>query len=118
MDDKSIRVAVISAVATLSLITIYNQIVKRITINKLKKEKFINWETEILLESAKDLDPAQEELIKEQLSRNYLFLGDEGMTKVRSSFVIIVGLGGKKHFHLTSQRSWKPCCFNAGQKRR
>jgi tRNA A37 threonylcarbamoyladenosine dehydratase len=35
-----------------------------------------------------------DELILEQLARNRVFLGDAGLSKLRSSFVIVVGLGG------------------------
>jgi tRNA A37 threonylcarbamoyladenosine dehydratase len=35
-----------------------------------------------------------ESLIREQLSRNYSFLGDEAMSKVRDAFVVVVGAGG------------------------
>ncbi|KAG0256627.1 hypothetical protein BG011_004414 [Mortierella polycephala] len=35
-----------------------------------------------------------EELIREQLSRNITFLGEEGVEKLRNSFVVIVGAGG------------------------
>ncbi|KAJ3154565.1 hypothetical protein HK101_001607 [Irineochytrium annulatum] len=35
-----------------------------------------------------------EELIREQLARNYAFLGEDGMERLRGSFVIVVGLGG------------------------
>lgn len=35
-----------------------------------------------------------ESLIREQLSRNYSFLGEESMQKLRNSFVIVVGAGG------------------------
>ncbi|CAG8591444.1 6276_t:CDS:2 [Funneliformis mosseae] len=35
-----------------------------------------------------------ESLIKEQLARNIAFLGEEGVKKLRKSFVIIVGAGG------------------------
>lgn len=35
-----------------------------------------------------------ESLIREQLSRNYSFLGEESMQKLRDSFVIVVGAGG------------------------
>ncbi|CCH41718.1 putative membrane protein [Wickerhamomyces ciferrii] len=35
-----------------------------------------------------------EELIKEQLARNYAFLGEEGMAKIREEFVVVVGAGG------------------------
>ena len=34
------------------------------------------------------------DLIKEQLARNYAFLTEEGMSRLRSAFVIIVGCGG------------------------
>ena len=35
-----------------------------------------------------------EELIKEQLARNYAFFGEESMTKIRQASVVIVGCGG------------------------
>ncbi|WFD20547.1 hypothetical protein MCAP1_002794 [Malassezia caprae] len=35
-----------------------------------------------------------ESLVREQLSRNYAFFGEEGMQHVRESFVIVVGAGG------------------------
>ena len=35
-----------------------------------------------------------EELIREQLARNYAFFGDEAMAKVRGGTVVIVGCGG------------------------
>ena len=35
-----------------------------------------------------------EELIREQLARNYAFFGDEGMERIRRSTVVIVGCGG------------------------
>ncbi|KAK6540819.1 hypothetical protein TWF694_008207 [Orbilia ellipsospora] len=38
--------------------------------------------------------PIPEELILEQLSRNHSFLGTKGLRTIRSSFVIVVGLGG------------------------
>lgn len=38
--------------------------------------------------------PFDEELIQEQLARNIAFLGEEGVEKLRKSFVIIVGAGG------------------------
>ncbi|EPY50812.1 moeb/ThiF domain-containing protein [Schizosaccharomyces cryophilus OY26] len=38
--------------------------------------------------------PYDEELIREQLARNYAFFGEEGMANVRNAFVIVVGCGG------------------------
>ncbi|KAI8349770.1 hypothetical protein B0O80DRAFT_389719 [Mortierella sp. GBAus27b] len=38
--------------------------------------------------------PFDEELIQEQLARNIAFLGEEGVQKLRQSFVVIVGAGG------------------------
>lgn len=43
------------------------------------------------------LDPGityDEELIKEQLARNYAFFGEESMAKIRQASVVIVGCGG------------------------
>lgn len=33
-------------------------------------------------------------LVREQLSRNYSFLGEDSMTKIRDSYVVVVGCGG------------------------
>lgn len=38
--------------------------------------------------------PYDEDLIREQLARNYAFFGDEGMAKIRSGTVVVVGCGG------------------------
>ena len=35
-----------------------------------------------------------EELIREQLARNYAFFGEDGMAKIRSGRVVVVGCGG------------------------
>lgn len=35
-----------------------------------------------------------EELIREQLARNYAFFGEEGMAKIRQGTVVVVGCGG------------------------
>lgn len=35
-----------------------------------------------------------EDLLREQLARNYAFLGEEGMSKLRGSYVVVVGAGG------------------------
>jgi tRNA threonylcarbamoyladenosine dehydratase len=38
--------------------------------------------------------PFNEELIREQLARNYAFFGEEGMRRIRGGSVVIVGCGG------------------------
>lgn len=35
-----------------------------------------------------------EDLVREQLARNYAFFGEEGMAKIRGSNVVVVGCGG------------------------
>jgi tRNA A37 threonylcarbamoyladenosine dehydratase len=35
-----------------------------------------------------------QDLLREQLSRNFSFIGEEGMQKLRSAFVVVVGAGG------------------------
>ncbi|KAJ7690247.1 ubiquitin-protein ligase molybdopterin-converting factor [Mycena rosella] len=45
--------------------------------------------------SAPNASPSyDEDLIQEQLARNYAFFGDEAMAKIRSKTVVIVGCGG------------------------
>ena len=52
--------------------------------------------------TSNDIDPPEvdhgigydEELIREQLARNYAFFGEEGMRKLRGGTVVIVGCGG------------------------
>lgn len=41
-----------------------------------------------------DVMKYDENLIKEQLARNYAFFGEEGMSKIRGSNVVVVGCGG------------------------
>ncbi|KAG7712308.1 hypothetical protein KL950_000179 [Ogataea haglerorum] len=45
-------------------------------------------------EVASTISDFSEELIREQLARNYAFLGEDGMRKVREQFVVVVGAGG------------------------
>jgi hypothetical protein len=39
-------------------------------------------------------DELAAELIREQLSRNYSFFGEEAMSSIQSAFIIVVGCGG------------------------
>lgn len=45
-------------------------------------------------QSVQSGDVYDEELIREQLARNYTFFGEEGMKKIRGSTVVVVGCGG------------------------
>lgn len=44
--------------------------------------------------SSKSKKPTSEVIILESLARNYAFFGPQSMSKIRGSFVVIVGLGG------------------------
>lgn len=46
------------------------------------------------LEKSETKKPHSEELIREQLARNYAFLTEEGMEKVRNQRIVVVGAGG------------------------
>lgn len=35
-----------------------------------------------------------DELVREQLARNYAFFGEEGMASIRGASVVVVGCGG------------------------
>jgi tRNA A37 threonylcarbamoyladenosine dehydratase len=55
--------------------------------------------------------PYDEELIREQLARNYAFFGDESMQRIRGGRVVIVGCGGVGSFvAMMLARSWVPVC--------
>lgn len=101
-----IGTAVVASLATATLLTTYN--------NYNKKKRRLHLEEDIkqsLLASDVSASPdpprafasgtrSQEEyeydesLIREQLARNYAFYGEDGMTRIRGSYVVIVGAGG------------------------
>ncbi|CAG8555005.1 11962_t:CDS:2 [Acaulospora morrowiae] len=65
----------------------------------LKKEPLSNAKTRGIQDSrtsnnTADVKQFDETLIREQLARNIAFLGEEGVNKLRKSFIIIVGAGG------------------------
>ncbi|KEZ39271.1 Uncharacterized protein C1A6.10 [Scedosporium apiospermum] len=69
---------------------------RRIIKNRTANHKFVDKEdlrNEALARRAQQGD-FDEELILEQLARNRVFLGDDGLAKLRDAFVIVVGLGG------------------------
>lgn len=53
-----------------------------------------------------------EDLVKEQLARNYSFFGDEGMARVRAGSVVVVGCGGVGSWvAVMLVRSYVPWCI-------
>lgn len=68
--------------------------------NELKRQSSLHLKPSLSAASSSlravtaDSPAYDESLIREQLSRNYSFLGDEAMSKVRDAFVIVVGAGG------------------------
>ncbi|KAJ3041875.1 hypothetical protein HDV00_008579 [Rhizophlyctis rosea] len=107
-DDPRLRLFLVAAGASLlTATTIFTvqHFDKRSKVKKIKAE--LSQSLHNTLSHMEDLPPAyhsatpvpravatDESLIREQLSRNYAFLGEEGVAKVRKSFVIVVGLGG------------------------
>ncbi|WWD18741.1 hypothetical protein CI109_103195 [Kwoniella shandongensis] len=104
-----------TSIATTSLILSYQALRREHKTEKLKKqvgEDVEEWERsradsgmgspderiEQLVAGKKEKEwrkgEFDESLIREQLTRNYNFLGEESMAKVRSSYVAVVGCGG------------------------
>ncbi|KAI9012854.1 hypothetical protein BC832DRAFT_267153 [Gaertneriomyces semiglobifer] len=89
--------AIAASVATASAIVVSQHLFKRRRIKKIKSEIALSFHSPI---PSPDEElrlagiPFDESLIREQLSRNYAFLGEERMQKVRSAFVVVVGVGG------------------------
>ena len=55
-----------------------------------------------------------EDLVREQLARNYVFFGDEGMEKIRKGKVVVVGCGGVGSWAAVMLvRSYVPHSFSA-----
>ncbi|ORY62739.1 hypothetical protein BCR35DRAFT_308979 [Leucosporidium creatinivorum] len=44
--------------------------------------------------SSRPKKPTSPVIIRESLARNYVFFGEQGMSKIRQAFVVIIGLGG------------------------
>ncbi|KAJ3060293.1 hypothetical protein HDU99_005984, partial [Rhizoclosmatium hyalinum] len=97
IDWNFITAAAIGAASAIAVLSVSQALSKKSQVRKLKDE-FRGLSHFPPLEPPKPKEvkssDVPEELIREQLSRNYSFLGEEGMKSVRSSFVIIVGLGG------------------------
>ena len=96
------KVAIFTFFATIALVSVYENIKKSFEISRVKKESHIDWDsfqvTPSMIDTHKPAEKYQsaeyQELVREQLSRNALFLGPEGLEKVRGAFVVVVGLGG------------------------
>ncbi|KAJ3327654.1 hypothetical protein HDU76_011378 [Blyttiomyces sp. JEL0837] len=97
IDNDSSRIAVAAlagATVAVSLLKLYETWTKTKRIQALKKEASREISSGSFQRSKAPGVRPPEELIREQLTRNYSFLGEEPMEKVRKSFVIVVGVGG------------------------
>ncbi|XBW36768.1 hypothetical protein QEN19_002345 [Hanseniaspora menglaensis] len=61
---------------------------------KSKDDLELEKELALIKKSQKSSQGYSEELFQEQLARNYAFLGEEGMTKIKETSVIVCGVGG------------------------
>jgi len=88
-NNSLITASVISSVCTASTIFIIQYLLKRKELQKLKRE----FSNAVAFKSNRKSE-LNEDFIRETLSRNYSFFGEEKMNKIRKSFVIVVGVGG------------------------
>ena len=95
--------ALAASLATACLLHAYNLHTKRVRRKELNEEikrSIAAHNNEIQQTPSLEhprLDPGinyDEELIQEQLARNYAFFGEESMAKIRQASVVIVGCGG------------------------
>ncbi|KAF8065053.1 hypothetical protein FPV67DRAFT_1562911 [Lyophyllum atratum] len=102
-----IATAVSASVATAGLLSAYSAYSRRERRKQLSEEvrRSLSTQKTNLDVNSRPPSPAlnpqeefagdyDEELIKEQLARNYAFFGDQGMAKIRGGTVVIVGCGG------------------------
>lgn len=98
--------AIAGSAATFGLLTAYNQYTRQKKRHELGQEvlRSLASESKPPLETSVSQPRVQpvpnggfeydEELIREQLARNYAFFGEEGMSKIRKGTVVVVGCGG------------------------
>ena len=105
------KVAIFTFLSTVAAFSIYQSISKSFEVQRFKKEaSVVDWDsfekTKTTATTKQTISPSNakantkyqsaeyQELVQEQLSRNALFLGQDGLKRVRSAFVVVVGLGG------------------------
>jgi hypothetical protein len=103
---------ILKVFAGLAAAALIHTILRRRAVKRIKDEITSSLSTQQILllddkeDSKESLKGEQELLVREQLSRNYAFLGDAKQEIVCGSFVVIVGLGGvgshAVRFHLNS----------------
>ncbi|KAJ3023501.1 UNVERIFIED_CONTAM: hypothetical protein HDU68_008570 [Siphonaria sp. JEL0065] len=96
---KLAAAAALGFVSAVAVVSVSQSVSKKNKVRKIKDEfRSLSHFPPINQLPASDLKQVKpvvpEELIREQLSRNYSFLGEDGMKSVRGAFVIVVGLGG------------------------
>jgi hypothetical protein len=99
-----IATAVAASLATAGLLTAYTSYTRRERRKNLNEDILrsialsneTKGNTPTPLGAVQDSDDLKydEDLIKEQLARNYAFFGEEGMSKIRGGNVVVVGCGG------------------------
>ena len=96
MVHSNAAIALASSAFTAFVIFVYQRLDKQSRLNKLRKEFTSD---EYLIQSIKNstnqlpqLD--NDELLREQLTRNESFFGTDNLDRIKKSFVIVVGLGG------------------------
>ncbi|KAL0571258.1 hypothetical protein V5O48_010706 [Marasmius crinis-equi] len=115
--SQLVATAVAASCATFGLVTAYNTYTRRHRRRDLNEEvirsinaRGSNFGGQYLTKSQDDQEsatmaeslgssvtlglPYDEELIREQLARNYAFFGEEGMQNIRGKSVVVVGCGG------------------------
>ncbi|KAK7042380.1 ubiquitin-protein ligase molybdopterin-converting factor [Favolaschia claudopus] len=106
-----VATAIAAAAATAAFISVYNSLSKRSrrrdlnqdVLRSLSKSSQAPFNDNLLFDETKSQTgaptpnpglPYDEDLIREQLARNYAFFGDEAMDKIRNGTVVVVGCGG------------------------
>jgi tRNA threonylcarbamoyladenosine dehydratase len=101
-----IATAVAASLATATVLSVYTSYSRRERRKNLNEEIFrsiaLSEETKSNVPTPPSGDVVRdgddlkydEDLIKEQLARNYAFFSEEGMSKIRGGTVVVVGCGG------------------------
>lgn len=86
VNNRDLKLILATGLATSALLVVLNDLINR--------KNRSNTQSRAPTVTVNSPTLHSEELIREQLSRNYAFLGEDGMARIRDSFVVVVGLGG------------------------
>lgn len=92
---RLVAVTVIATVASLKAIEFgWNSYISNAHVSPQNEDDELEKELQLIKQQQRNSQNHSDDLFREQLARNYAFLGEEGMKKIKETSVIVCGVGG------------------------